>query len=88
MTNKAKYEALQAELEVIERATKVYLADGSIDRENVCEGKSREDKVAIWSDYMSEELWGELYKAAIDAAAFRAEDAGLDLNKLLGRNVY
>lgn len=88
MTNKAKYETLQAELEVIERSTKVYLADGNIDRENVCEGKSQDDKVAIWSDYMREELWGELYKAAVDAAAFRAEDAGLDLNKLLGRNVY
>jgi len=88
MTNKEKYQNLQAELEVIERATKVYLADGNIDRENVCEGKTQEEKEAIWSEYMSDELWGELYKAAVDAAAFRAEDAGLDLNKLIGRNIY
>ncbi len=88
MNAKAKYEALQAELEVIERATRVYLADGSIDCQNVCEGKSPEEKLAIWSGYMSDELWAEMYKAAVDAAAFRAEDAGLDLNKLIGRNIY
>lgn len=88
MTNKEKYESLQAELEVIERATKVYLADGSIDCENVCEGKTQEEKQAIWSGHMSDDLWAEMYRAAVDAAAFRAEDAGLDLNKLIGRNIY
>uniref|UniRef100_A0AAU6VXZ7 Uncharacterized protein n=2 Tax=unclassified bacterial viruses TaxID=12333 RepID=A0AAU6VXZ7_9VIRU len=88
MTNREKYQTLQADLAKIEKAMGVYLADESVDCENVSEGKSQEEKEAIWSGWMSEELWGEMYRAACMCAGTRAEEKGLDINALIGRVIY
>ncbi|MPQ69434.1 hypothetical protein [Pseudomonas sp. MWU12-2323] len=89
-TNKEKYFALQADLEAIEKNTGVYLADQCVDVENVFEGKSREDLEAFNGNYLRADspLWSELVRAAGMAAGMRAEEAGLDINALIGRNIY
>lgn len=87
---KDKYFALQADLQVIEEKTGVYLADQCVDRENVFEGKSLEDLAAFNGNYLRADspLWVELIRAAGMAAGMRAEDAGLDINALIGRTIY
>lgn len=90
LTNKQQYFALQADLEALEKKTGAYLADQGVDAENVFEGKSQEDKNAFACGYMREDspLWMELVRAAGMAAGMRGEDAGLDINALIGRSIY
>jgi hypothetical protein len=84
MTTKADYWALNAELEVIEKATGVSLENVSVDHENVD---------ATWKcggtvSPTNPEFWSHMYSAACEAAGIRAEEAGLDINKLIGRAIY
>jgi hypothetical protein len=76
MTTQTAYRALQAELAAIEKATGVYLADESVDHENV------------ELDENASGYWAAMIFAAEDAAAFRAADAGLDINAMIGRVIY
>lgn len=71
------YNDLQKELAAIEKATGLYLADENVDRENCgeTEGNRCED-------------YGALYFAACMAAGQRAEEAGRDINSLIGRVIY
>lgn len=69
MKTKHDYEALQAALAAIESKTGAYLADVSIDKENVNQDETRAS------------YWSEMCDAALSAAAFRAEDAGFDLRE-------
>lgn len=84
MTPRAKYEALQAELAALERSTGKYLADESVDLENIPQH--------IAATYLNgsapDEFWDSMHYAACSAAGMRAEEAGLDLNKLMGRSIY
>lgn len=84
MNAKAKYEALHDELEAIEKKTGVYLADQCVDHEN-CEKGIRDLYV---NGYAPDEYWKEVYRQACSAAGMRAEDAGIDINALMGRNIY
>ena len=76
MNSKQKYDALQAELAAIEQATGLYLADANVDRENV-EGDDRTNA-----------FWSAMIGAAEQAAGMRAEAAGENINKLIGRVIY
>lgn len=89
-SNKLQYFALQADLEALEKETGAYLADQCVDAENVFEGKPQEDREAFARGYMREDssLWLELVRAAGMAAGMRGEDAGLDVNALIGRSIY
>ena len=81
MTNREKYQALQRDLRAVEARTGLYLADECIDRQNLSfMFPNGEDE--------SEECYAALYRAAVDAAGFRAEDAGENINELLGRCIY
>ena len=90
LSNKQQYFALQADLEARERKTGKYLADQCVDAENVFEGKLNEDKEAFARGYMRDDspLWLELVRAAGMAAGMRGEEAGLDVNALIGRSIY
>jgi hypothetical protein len=79
MTPKIAYESLQRELETIERKHGLYLADRVIDIENIA-GKNLER--------YSDAYWLALIDAACDAAGSRAEEAGYDINALIGRIIY
>lgn len=72
MKTERDYRELQAKLEAIEttQAERAYLADPSVDRENVLVNGMTEDNA---------EYWNNMYNAAISAAAFRAEDCGINL---------
>ena len=76
MTTETAYRALQAELAAAEKATGLYLADESIDHENV------------EMDENASGYWEAMIYAAKDAAGGRAEVAGLDINALIGRVIY
>jgi prepilin-type processing-associated H-X9-DG protein len=71
-----EYDRRAAVMRAIERRTGAYLADENIDRENV----------VITED--STEFWTRMLAAQADAAGMRAEEAGLDINALLGFNIY
>jgi len=76
MTTETAYRAMQAELAAIEKATGVYLADESVDHENV------------ELDENAPGYWSAMIDAAGTAAGQRAEDAGYDINALIGRVIY
>ena len=76
MTTETAYRALQAELAVVEKATGLYLADESIDHENAETGENAPG------------YWAAMIYAAEAAAGQRAEAAGLDINALIGRDIY
>jgi hypothetical protein len=76
MTTETAYRALQAELAAAEKATGLYLADESVDHENV------------EMDENATGYWAAMIDAAHMAAGLRAEDAGLDINALIGRDIY
>ena len=78
MILEADYDKLQAELTAIEAAHNVYLADQSVDAENLPEGIDASDP----------EYWSFMYSAACMAAGQRAEALGLNINALLGRTIY
>lgn len=93
LKTKKDYEALQTELVSIEQATGLYLADESIDLENVDPRPSLsafEDSDVGDKAYFSADSvwWNALYGAASMAAGQRAAEAGKDINVLLGRVIY
>lgn len=67
-----KYAELIEKLQAVEKATGLYLSDECVDRQNA--GPNASD--------------AELYEVAVSAAAYRAEEAGRDINTLLGFVVY
>jgi hypothetical protein len=80
----ADYDALRLEIMAVEKANPdkwgmpAYLFDESVDAENVPEGITPDD-----ADY-----WPAMYSSACSAAGGRAEERGLDINKLLGKVIY
>ena len=84
MMTKADYWALNAELEAIEKATGAYIADVNIDHENVDETWKKGGTVSPDDP----EFWSHMYGAACMAAGVRAEEAGLNINELIGRQIY
>jgi len=71
-------EARLSEIEtrlIAERGLYVGLYDENVDREN-CGPESAPD------------FWDQMTRAAMMAAGLRAEDAGLDINDLMGRVIY
>ena len=76
MTTETAYRALQDELAAIEKTTGLYLADESVDHENV------------EMDENAHGYWNAMIDAAQFAAGQRAEVAGLDINALIGRDIY
>lgn len=76
MATEQDYMALNAELVAIEERTGLYLADMCIDRENV---DTDENDASYWESMMS---------TARLSAGMRAEDAGEDINALIGRIIY
>lgn len=66
------YAELTEKLVAIEKATGLYLSDACVDRENATDPNC--DRA--------------LFAAAVSAAGQRAEDAGYDINVLLGAKVY
>lgn len=86
---RADYDKLQADLAALEKTTKLYLADECIDVENVLEGRPEDAKRYHDTNLRNDDpLWGEFYRAAGIAAGMRAEEAGLDINEMLGYVVY
>ena len=84
MITKADYEALIKELTGLESDACDYLTDTNIDHENVnAEWKSGGEILPS-----NPEFWSHMYSAACYAAGFRAEEAGLDINELIGRAIY
>ena len=76
MTTETAYRALQNELVAAEKAYGLYLADESVDHENV------------EMDENAPGYWTAMIDTAVYSASFRAEDAGLDINVLIGRVIY
>lgn len=66
------YAELIAKLQAAEQATGLYLSDECVDADNA--GPNASD--------------ADLCQHAIAAAAFRAEEAGQDINKLVGENIW
>jgi hypothetical protein len=79
MDNKAKYYDLQEKLAKLENEHNLYLADQCVDLENV------DFKAA---ETYTDEQYAALYSAACSAAAYRAEEAGFDINELMGKVIY
>ena len=77
--NEAEYNKLVCELVAIERTTGLYLTDECVDRENVLTDAIKEG---------DDHFWSEMHFAARTAAGQRAEEAGLSINKLIGRVIY
>ena len=76
---KAAYDELAKELAEIEARTGLYLADENIDAENALDAGL---------EYGSYDFWVLMLDSAKMAAGFRAEDAGQDINALIGRTIY
>ena len=75
--DKDAYYALQDELIEIEQATGLYLADTNIDQEDV--HPLREGDQGFWD---------KMLFTAKFSAGIRAEEAGMDINVLIGRVIY
>jgi hypothetical protein len=76
---RAEYKRLEDEVTELEKKHKVYLFDDGVDRENVLVGGRTE---------YSADFWSSMLYAGGSAIGERASAAGLDINKLLGRNIY
>lgn len=74
----AEYKALQRDLATAESG-KHYFADEAIDEENA---------IGSGYEYGTEQFWAAKLCSAKMAAGFRAEEAGLDINELIGRAIY
>jgi hypothetical protein len=66
------YTELTTKLVAIEKATGLYLSDTCVDLENATDPTCDRS----------------LFSAAVDAAGQRAEDAGYDINALIGAQIY
>ena len=76
---KAAYDALARELADIEARTGLYLADENVDAENALDAGFK---------YGSDEFWSAMINSAESAAGGRAEEAGQNINALIGRVIY
>lgn len=86
MNNKKKYEALIAELEIIEVYNGLYLADENVDHENVQEGGL--DLPTGDDDALSDAYYREMIRSAVSAAGYRAGKTGQCINTLIGRVIF
>jgi predicted component of viral defense system (DUF524 family) len=75
---KYQYYALIDELQAIEKETGAYLSDVCVDREN-CVGIDEDNE---------DEFYNAMYQSACNSAGMRAEDLGMNINKLIGRTIY
>lgn len=75
------YSELVQKLQEVERRTGLYLSDECVDLQNA--GLHANDLLAG-----REEDERALYRAAVSAAGYRAEEAGFDINEILGMNIY
>ena len=66
------YEELISKLQSAEAATGLYLSDTCVDVENAGHGATD----------------AQLFAVAANAAGVRAEDAGFDINEILGFQIY
>ena len=89
MKTEKDYIAFQAELEAIEnsdlrdsKGRRLYLADQCVDAENVT------DDIGKRLPHDHPDFYDRCYGAACSAAGERAQEYGLDINKLLGRVVF
>ena len=73
---KTAYYALIAEIDAA-NTDNLYLTDETVDHENSCHEAEG-----------SLEFWQAMHRTAREAAGSRAEEAGVDINALLGRIVY
>lgn len=76
--SKSAYNALAKELAAIEARTGLYLADENVDAENSLHA----------GEYDSEAFWVAMLGNAQMAAGIRAEEAGHNINALIGRVIY
>lgn len=77
--HKAAYYALCAELADIEARTGLYLADENVDAENA---------IDAGLSYGSAAFWEMMIDNATMNAGSRAENAGQNINELIGRVIY
>jgi hypothetical protein len=80
MDNKTKYYDLLAKLEKLEKKHNLYLSDPCVYLENV-EWKQPD---GIYTN----DQYADLYMSACNFAGSRAEEAGFDINKLIGKIIY
>jgi hypothetical protein len=79
-TARAKYESLRAELESVESATGLYLFDHNVNAENIRDGGFKDEGKA--------EFWEMMECSACMMAGNNAEEAGQNINAILGRVIY
>lgn len=72
----AAYYALIAEIDAA-NVNRLYLTDTSVDHQNACHEAEG-----------SLEFWQAMHRAAREAAGIRAEEAGADINAMMGRSIY
>tara|TARA_R110000851_G_scaffold177140_1_gene323898 strand:+ start:310 stop:564 length:255 start_codon:yes stop_codon:yes gene_type:complete len=84
MVTQADYYRLQDELTLIGKSSGVDLADENIDHENV----NADWKCGGETSPTAPTFWAEMCQAAFYAAGMRAEEAGLDINALMGSDIY
>ena len=78
----AAYYALILEVDAAwKAATKGNCTDGITDM--CCDAQNSEHEV-----FESAAYWVAMYASAVVAAGFRAEEAGYNINKILGRSIY
>ena len=81
-----RYDKLTRELDAIEEASPehLYVTDRFMDHDDAMNPYMNDLRLKEGT----EEYWDYLYDNAIARAASSLDDVGLDINKLLGRNVY
>lgn len=77
---KKKYQQLVDDLSKVEEKTGLYLTDTNVDHENVQDGDN--------TDQETVEYWNDMYRTACSTAGMAAENAGQNINDLLGRKIY
>ena len=82
MKTKQDYDALIEEIDAIgkQHGFTCELTDPCVDMQNVLDGTGINET--------DEDFWSRMYASACSSAGERAEERGLDLNKLLGRTIY
>lgn len=79
MDNKAAYYALSRELVDIQARNKIFLIDENEDAQNALDAGYK---------YNSNEFWACMIENASMNAGMRAEEAGQNINDLIGRVIY
>lgn len=82
MKTKKDYYSLLDEIDLIAQKHGMHyeLTDACVDMQNVLDGTGVKET--------DEDFWSRMYASACSSAGMRAEDRGLDLNKLIGRIIY